>query len=133
MSKVIIYALVFTAILVTLSACSSGRTVKVDAAQNPGKVQLETGDLLEIKIEGNPTTGYQWEYIPADDGILASAAEPEYKSMSSGSLVGGGGVYKFTLRAEKPGLTQVELKYYRTFEPKEIPPVETFVLEVEVR
>ena len=86
-------------LLVLLTGCTGKKAMEVNEAQNGGSIELQSGDTLVIKLEGNPTTGYQWEMLPNADGIVELQGEPAYKS--TGSLVGSGGMYKFTLKAVK--------------------------------
>jgi inhibitor of cysteine peptidase len=104
--------------------------MEVNETQNGGNVELQQGNLLVITLEGNPTTGYQWEMLPNTDGAVELQGEPEYKS--GGNLAGSGGIYKFTIKAIKTGSTRVELKYYRSFEVG-VPPIKTFSIGVEVK
>ena len=74
-----------------LSGCAGKSTVNVNESQNGSSVDLQTGDMLVITLDGNPTTGYQWEMLPNTDGIVELQGDPEYKS--GGNLVGSGGKY----------------------------------------
>ncbi len=73
---------VFTCILlfILLSGCVGKSTVNVNESQNGSSVDLQTGDMLVITLDGNPTTGYQWEMLPNTDGIIELQGDPEYKS-----------------------------------------------------
>jgi len=114
------------------SACSPIRTVRVDAGANGSRISLHPGDRLVITLEGNITTGYQWVILPNMDGVLELQGEPEYAA-STKNLMGAGGVYHFTFKAIKAGTTQLNLKYYRSFEPADVPPIETFTLDVDIQ
>ena len=94
-----------------LSGCAGKSTLNVNESQNGSSVDLHTGDMLVITLDGNPTTGYQWEMLPNTDGIVELQAHPEYKS--GGNLVGSGGKYSFNVKAIKAGTTRVDLKFYR--------------------
>lgn len=116
--------------LMLLSGCNGKKAMEVNEAQNGGSIELQSGDTLMIKLDGNPTTGYQWEMLPNADGVVELQGEPAYKSTSN--LIGSGGVYKFTLKAVKAGSTRVDLKYYRSFEA-DVPPIQTFSVDVVVK
>lgn len=103
--------------------------MEVNESQNGSRIEIQKGDFLVITLEGNPTTGYQWEMVPNSDGIIELQGKPEYKS--GGNLAGSGGIYTFTISAIKTGSTRVELKYYRSFEVG-VPPIRTFSVEVKV-
>jgi len=114
---------------VVLTACS-GKTTKINADDNGSSLSMKQGETLEISINGNPTTGYNWEIDSVDQNILQSAGDPDYKSDSA--MVGSGGTYKFKFTAVSAGTTTLKLKYWRTFEP-DTPPVETFEVKVVVQ
>ena len=111
-----------------LSACSTGQVFKKD--DNGKTVEVKAGETFSIEIEGNPTTGYVWEARPDTSGLLSLTGEPDY--ISDSNLIGSGGTYTFTFRAEKTGQTTLELAYYRSFE-KDVPPIETFTSNVSVK
>ena len=116
--------------LILLSGCVGKSTVNVNESQNGSSVDLQTGDMLVITLDGNPTTGYQWEMLPNTDGIVELQGDPEYKS--GGNQVGSGGKYKFNVKAVKAGTTRVDLKYYRSFEAG-VPPIQTFSIDISVK
>jgi|WetSurMetagenome_2_1015567.scaffolds.fasta_scaffold18843_6 inhibitor of cysteine peptidase len=123
---------VFTWILLfsLLSGCTGKSTVNLNESQNGTSVDLLTGDVLVITLDGNPTTGYQWRMLPNTDGIIELQGDPEYKS--GGNLVGSGGKYSFNVKAVKAGTTTVDLKYYRSFEAG-VPPIQTFSIDITVK
>lgn len=114
-----------------LSCCTGSQTVSLSKADAGKTIDLKPGDEIEIKLEGNITTGYAWEASDFDDTVLEMIGEePEYKSDSS--LVGAGGLFTFRFRARAAGNTTLNLIYYRSFEP-DVPPIETFNVTVNVR
>jgi inhibitor of cysteine peptidase len=122
---------ILCSLMLTVAACSASRTVQATDADNGSTVELHPGDTLVITLEGNPTTGYQWELIPSQDGVMPLQDEPEYVAGNT-KLVGSGGVYHFTFRAENYGSTRIDLKYYRSFEPADTPPISTYTLNILV-
>jgi inhibitor of cysteine peptidase len=113
-----------------MSSCTAPKSIEVNETNNGGEVELAVDQTLVVTLEGNPTTGYQWEMLPNADGVLELQGVPEYKSDSK--LAGSGGQYSFILKALKTGNTNVELKYYRSFEA-DIPPIQTYLLNVIVK
>ncbi|MBA4421112.1 MAG: hypothetical protein C0391_08180 [Anaerolinea sp.] len=132
MLKFVLQGLIILAVLMTTSACATNKTIEVSAESNGSRVEMQTGDTLVITLEGNITTGYQWELLPNNEGVMQLQGDPEYVQKSAGNLKGAGGVCHFTLKAMQPGSTRVELKYYRSFEP-DMAPLETFSLDVVVK
>ncbi len=112
-----------------LSACGPGATrlSKTDAGKT---IELRAGDKLQVVLEGNPTTGYQWQVREVDAAVLKVSGEPEYKSESS--LTGAGGQYTFHFESLAPGQTVLQLIYHRPFE-KNVAPIETYQVTVVVK
>jgi inhibitor of cysteine peptidase len=104
--------------------------IEINEAQNDSSIELSVGDELVITLDGNPTTGYQWEMEPINNNVVELQNLPEYKS--GNSLVGSGGQYKFTLKAVKTGSSTVALKYYRSFEA-DVPPIQTYSIDIMVK
>jgi inhibitor of cysteine peptidase len=111
-----------------LSACS--KSVKVGSSMNGETLTLEKGQTLVLKLNANPTTGYDWEIISLDPDILSQQGEVDYKADST--LTGSGGVDSWTFKAVDSGGTHLVLVYHRSWE-KDTPPLETFELNIVVK
>ena len=120
-------------LMLTPLACAplsnSTKIVKVTEENNGSTVDLDIGDRLEITLESNPTTGYQWETIGDISSYLHQLGEPVYEP--SGERIGSGGKTIFTFEAIGAGQTRLELVYRQSFD-KETPPTKTFGLTVIV-
>ncbi len=93
-------------------------------------VEINVGDILEISLRGNPTTGYTWEVYTFDRAVLKQIGKIEFKADRKARGAGG----KFTLRFEatSPGKTLLRLIYRRPFE-KDVSPVNTFEATISVK
>lgn len=93
--------------------CESSDNVKfVTEADAGARVSLGVDDELEICLDGNPTTGYQWEIGAYNPLILECVAGPEYVAEASGSgAVGTGGRYYTRYKATAAGETAVTMFY----------------------
>lgn len=121
----------FFIILALFSGCGTNGTSLTNA--DTGKqVTLQSGEILTVSLESNPTTGYSWQVLEIQNGILVQEGEPEFKQ-SSGSegLVGAGGTETFRFKAVGPGETSLNLGYMRPWESE--PPIETFEIQVVVK
>ena len=79
--------------------------------QDSGRiVGLSVGDMLTVRLNENPTTGYRWS-VDTAEGLeaLPSRFEP-------GSAVGAAGMREFQFRATRQGSFQVRLKNWRAWE-----------------
>ena len=111
--------------LVLLGACSTARTLNLD--DDGMRIDLETGDQVELVLPGNPTTGYTW-VVAEVPSILEQKDEPEFVAESD--LIGAGGEFHFRFIATDPGTAQLVLMYERPFE--EVEPLDVFEIEVAV-
>jgi inhibitor of cysteine peptidase len=98
-------------------------------ADNGKTLNLAVNDPVEVKLEGNPTTGYVWEVEPYDTSVIKAVGEPDYQSDSN--LIGAGGVFTFKFQAVAEGQTTLKFIYHRTFE-KDVPPIQTYELKIVV-
>jgi predicted secreted protein len=121
--------------LPALAGCgdSGGRTttqvLQKTMADNGQAVTLTHGQRLQVRLEGNPTTGFTWEAqnMPA---VLEQNGDPAY--VSGGTAIGAGGAFAFTFTGKQSGDGQLTLVYHRTFEAG-VPPEQTFTLHVTVQ
>lgn len=111
--------------------CSGNGRAKIlqlSGNDNSGSVTVKNGQLFEISLKGNPTTGYNWEAAPPfDDRLLSQVGMPEFKPDSN--LLGAPGMQVFRFKALKKGETTLKLVYRRPWE-KDVPPLDTFTIKV---
>ncbi len=94
---------------------------------NGSTVELATGDTFQIKLNENPTTGYQWTLETTggleimSDNYLPPASE----------LLGAGGIHEWDIKATASGTQQVTGVYSRSWENM-TGSEQRFVLTVEV-
>ena len=105
----------------------------VDKDANGTTVTLDVDQVLAIKLESNPTTGYGWHVMDVDETILQAEGEPEMVAPTQATpKLGAGGWEVLRYRAKASGETTIILGYSRSFEP-DTAPIETFTLTVKVR
>jgi inhibitor of cysteine peptidase len=119
------------AVLLLATACSSPRTVTLTGANNGGKVEVQDGGQIIIRLEGNPSTGYTWEAKDLDTSLFNQVGKPVFSSSSPG-LVGSGGTLALTFNAMKAGSSQLTLIYHRPWEIG-VDPINTFTVTVTVK
>jgi inhibitor of cysteine peptidase len=77
------------------------------------KFAIRAGDLIEVTLPENATTGYRWAIDHYDRDIIeAVGSEPRYTS----STIGSGGDVVFTFKANKAGSAEIALKNWRHFQ-----------------
>jgi len=101
----------------------------VSEQDSGGTVRLKVDDLLTVELEGNPSTGYSWEVMPADNPVLEQVGEAAYASSSD--LLGAPEKVTLHFRARTTGEQMLQLIYDRSWE-ENVPPEKTFEIAVVV-
>ena len=98
------------------------------------KIHLAPGDVLTLRLDAVPSTGYGWAVVENDVALLEPLGEPSFEPAgdppATGPL-GASGRQVFRFRAHDPGRQKLELHYRRIWEKK--PPLKTFAIEVRIQ
>ena len=107
-----------------------GPALAVDETENGGTMTVRTGDIIQVVLKGNPTTGYSWTAALADGdtAILEQLGDPSY--VPDSNLIGAGGTFTFRFKALKAGQAVLKLVYTRPWES--VPALQTFSMTVKV-
>ncbi len=101
-----------------LTGCSS--KVTVDACYDVGEVVVPVGELLAVRLESNPATGFNWELVEIGNQHVLEFVESEYEAGEGAKqnppLPGSGGVEKWGFRALKKGQSSIAMEYSRPWE-----------------
>lgn len=120
--------------IITLLAVSLGNPVPISmqlTEKDLGRtVEIGVGDILEVVLRGNPTTGYIWDVASPDKGVLKQVGETEFKP--DRKVRGSGGNIILRFEAARAGKASLKLIYHRPFE-KNRPPIKTFEVSVIVK
>jgi len=115
-----------------LAGCRYSPEPTLTLEQSGQRVRLYAGDILTVKLESNPTTGYRWELVePADEKVLKLLDQRYEQSPVEKGLVGAGGVETWRFRAVGRGSASLKLEYIRPWE-KSVVPAKAFSLQVVV-
>jgi inhibitor of cysteine peptidase len=97
------------------------------------QVEVKTGDIFNIALDSNGTTGFQWtaDANIADTAVLEQTAH-DYIAPNNGGIIGAPGTEEWTFKALKAGTTAVKMSYDRPWEGGE-KGVRTFELTVVVK
>ena len=83
---------------------------------------LEVGQSLDVRLKGNPTTGYGWAVMSMEGDAVRCPGEPEYQpDPAPAGMVGVGGWFAIRLVGAKPGSAKVVLGYRRPWEKDTLP------------
>ncbi len=135
MSRIIVYLAAVSLSLILASACVPGkpRTIAVTEKDAGSTVTMNQGDMLEVTLVGNPTTGYSWDIQSVDTSILKQMSDWMYKAdNTTPGFVGSPGKQSVRFEAVGAGQTTLKMIYYRSFEP-DVPPEQTFEITVIVK
>lgn len=101
------------------------------------EVQVSKGFQLKVSLEGNITTGFDWEIedfkpslLEVTESVYADAAQNQ-ENPGTPVKVGAGGVKTFTFRAKKAGETRLVFWYKRPWSEDE--PEKAIVLNVKIK
>lgn len=111
------------ALALLLCGCAAGPVAKLpppvelDLAASGDFATLEPGQELIIRLESNPSTGYDWQAVKFGKELL-SLEDEEYIAPEN-ARIGQGGTKRFVFKALTAGSTVLELAYYRPWEGTE--------------
>lgn len=104
---------VFSQVWMVSAVTETTETNPILAITADGKVSPSPGEVIKVTIEGNPTTGYEWDLA---EGTQLKVLSKKYTPYDSDGMVGAGGVYEWLLTADAPGLYEIGGEYKRSFE-----------------
>ncbi|WP_370576005.1 protease inhibitor I42 family protein [Methanomethylovorans sp.] len=81
--------------------------------QNGTSADVKIGELVTIRLEENPTTGYSWN-MSFTDGL--EVATDQFISSTETGLAGAGGFHEWTIQADSAGQYKVSGIYKRPWE-----------------
>ncbi len=119
--------------MVILSSCGGkeGEKSALGAEDTGNEVTLTVGEKMQINLEANPTTGYEWEVAEVDEKVLRETGTVYKPDSDSSDMVGNGGKEILTFEAVGAGKTTLRLIYHQPWD--EAPPAETFLVTVIVK
>jgi inhibitor of cysteine peptidase len=115
---------------VWLCVSVSGAPVSLSEEDSGSTVELRAGDTMEVVLDGNPTTGFEWETADVDASVLNQLGDPGFEPYTN--LMGSGGKFTFRFEAVASGQTLLKLVYHRPWET-DVPPEKTFEVTVTVQ
>ena len=120
-------ALAFFLILGAALACQSHGIFKGEKSEikmfvwedNDKEFELSVGEKFQVTLDENPTTGFEWEIHKPGKPCIVLLSEKSVPPPKDPQVVGRGGTKIFTFKAEKPGRTELELRYRRPWEDED--------------
>lgn len=86
---------------------------------NAGTVNAEVGQLILVRLRGNPTTGHTWLLELIDGESVVSSGGPVFEPDPGGGI-GVGGFFEFTLKVIQPGPSTLRFIYCQPWNPSAV-------------
>ena len=97
---------------------------------NGREITVRNNDIFELQLESHGGTGYIWGFeVPIPDYF--EILKEETKSESKKGMTGGPVAHIWTIRAKKPGTTEMSMSLYRPWEGKD-KPTERFTVKLMI-
>jgi inhibitor of cysteine peptidase len=107
----LVFGISISVLMLLLVGC--GTSTALTGSDNGKTIQAHIGDEINIALDANPTTGYGWS-VEKNDGTRLTLKQSNFSASSS--AVGSGGTQTLTFVAKGVGTTNLQLKYWRSFE-----------------
>jgi len=119
-------------LLLSLAGCKTGTDNPLVLSEKDAgsTINLTKGDTLVVALDGNMTTGYNWEMLPQDPAVLQQVGAAEVTPDTT--ALGAGGKIALKFEAIQAGQAPLKLVYRRSFE-KDVAPLNTFEVNVNVK
>ena len=119
-------AAVLVFVVLLPAGCGDDDARKVDAGSEGSTVEIGVGETLQVRLEANPTTGYEW--VVLDAGVLELVSQ---RHRPESDADGSGGVTTLTFSPTGTGTADLTLGYLQPWE-EDVEPIETFTITVSV-
>ncbi len=114
MRKLAVVMVLVVAIMAALTGCGGSQAVY---GKEDTDIAAKAGETFTIKLNENPTTGYQWSVSISDESVVALDKDEYVPDDKSGELAGSGGVRVLTFKALEAGTATINMVYERSWEP----------------
>ncbi len=106
--------------------------IPVTEADNGRTIALKTGNVMQLSLKTNPSTGYGWQFTsqPSSAVLTLSNHYLAYENQSQAGMPGAPMIEYWIYQAAGAGSTSIELKYCRSWET--VPPLKTFKVNITV-
>ncbi|MCW3474146.1 protease inhibitor I42 family protein [Limobrevibacterium gyesilva] len=105
--------------MLTIAEAASGQTV-----------DLPVGQVIELRLQENPTTGFRWHFEKRGEPVCKLA--DDFLERPEGATVPGqGGTHVWRIEGVQPGTCDMALAYTRAWDPGS-KPAATFSVRIRV-
>lgn len=107
------------------------QTLEINKSHNGQLARVRVGNILVIRLPGNPATGYRWQAATTTSPAVRMTVQPQYSPpASSATQAAALGTYTFTFQAVQPGTGSIRLHYVRPNDPSR--PRDSFAVSFNV-
>jgi inhibitor of cysteine peptidase len=118
-------------VVVLMTGCYPVEVVEIDESNNGGQVELGLGEMLVVRLESNPSTGYQWEIDELEGGVVQQRGEIGFESaVQENPPPGTGGWTILRFEAIGAGESELRLIYHQPWIEEE--PLVVYTVQVVV-
>ena len=96
----------------------------------PQQKEVIKDNFIQVKLEGNQTTGYKWHCNIEDEDIAQVTADNYEVEEPDSGKAGAGGIHTWNIKGLKPGITIVKFEYYRDSTPEKVAKTREYILKV---
>ena len=116
--------------IISLTSCTmfnDSSKIQLDNHNNGKIIKAQIGDLIEIELKGNATTGYSWILQKYDEALLKFIDVKYYPDNTT--RVGSGGAWIARFEVIKNGSSSIEFSYKRPWETEK-EPIEKYLVTI---
>ena len=105
--------------------------IVVDQNHSGQIIDLPVGQVIELRLAENPTTGYRWSFV-ADGAPACVVVADRFDGPTgpAGGPPGRGGEHAWQIKGAVAGECRIAMRYARGFQPDA--PAQSFALTVRV-
>ena len=107
-----------------IASCATGKAMDAegkrvtvpDSQQNTGMEAVENGNTASISFDANASTGFSWDYLFDEDGVVEETSREYVAKKHPQGAVGYGGRQLYVFKALKEGRTTATFIYRRPWD-----------------
>lgn len=128
--KILVFLLTLFLIPTPPFSVATEQMIIISKEQQNKKIEVNTGDVVQIQLPETGSAGYSWHIEELDSKYLKLICE-ETKDVSGEGKIGAPVRHIWRFRAEKEGLTEIKMDYYRSWEGIE-KATDHFVIRIKI-
>lgn len=123
--------IIFFAVVIFLS-CSAVPVKTVTGTSGSSDAEIRQGEVLEVKLHGNSSTGYGWSLKSIPEFLKLKSGPVVISQRSEENITGAPDFTVYTFIAVGPGNGEILFENYRPWE-KNTRPFREFIVKIKVK